>query len=581
MSLYPNILDDDTTIIRVDDGVTEISGENFNQARDAIFKIERELGITPSGTKSTLKEFLGVSHNQDGSIKAAALTAVGLVTLPIDNADVGINAGIAESKLTLDYSTSTLYALIQSNKSLINAISAMAASNQTNLSLHIAGGPAAALRHVASHIDINATPTDSRDPSYNWTGLKDKDGTARSATQVAAALLEINNDLTGHENAATAAHNASAIAVDTDSFSEIPPDADDVQAALESLDSAEQTRMGIHRATMHSDGVPADARSEAVRVLTDSAAVDVDGYGPTVVLPHAVQTYVGTFPGVVPVDSVVNGDMIVKFLTPSTNADIYKLDAQFSQVKVGDSIRINYGDGYVSAVYTVESFRFVPGSEWFVRINANNLYDTATAFARIDRPLFDPDIQHVVVAAPANIIPSALQGTDFMGSVTVADPRAAMALGIGFDPNQIDSTHYKLYLQMYPTGRPEDKVITLSTDTLSIFGLDVSGNAGATPGEYTLDSVVQSTNDALRAAGFNLRFLAFQYNGNFGICMTDAINGASFSIVSGDQASGTLAVGNYTNNVIGDASTEQYDVLGLGANGVGLASPAWRGTYQN
>lgn len=580
MSVYPYVLDDDTTIVRVDDNVTEISGENFNQVRDAVFKLERELGITPSGTKTNLAEFLGVSHNQNGTIKESALAAVGLVTLPIDNADVGANAGILESKLTLDYSTSSLFTLIQSNKSLINAISAMAQSNQTRLNSHIAGGPSASLRHVASHIDLNAVPTDTRDPLYNWAGLKDKDGNLRSANQVADALLQINNDLTGHQNQVTAAHPASAISVNTDPFTEIPSDANTVQKSLESLDSAEQTRMGIHRATMHSDGVSVDARSEVVKVLTSSAAVEVDGYGPTVVLPHKVQTFVGTFPGTSPVDSVVNGDLVVKFLTPTAAADVLKLDAQFSQVKVGDSIRINYGDGYVEAVYTVESFRFTPGSEWFIRINGNNLYDTADAYARIDRPLFDPDIQHVVVAAPANVIPAALQGTDFMGSITVADPRAAMALGIGFDPNQIDSTHYKLYLQMYPTGRPEDRVINLSEDTIgNLTGIDVSGNAGATPGEYTLDSVVQAANDGFRAAGFNYRFLAFQYNGNFGICMTDAINGVSFSIVSGDQSSGTLAEGSYTENVIGDAKAEAYDALGLGAAGAGLASPVWRNSY--
>src|SRR5574343_204353 len=99
MSNYPYILDDDTTIIRVDDNISEISGENFNQVRDAIFTIEEELGIKPAGSMDNLNEFLDVSHNDDGTIKASALALVGLVTLPIDNAQVGVSAGILESKL--------------------------------------------------------------------------------------------------------------------------------------------------------------------------------------------------------------------------------------------------------------------------------------------------------------------------------------------------------------------------------------------------------------------------------------------------------------------------------------------------
>lgn len=577
MSNYPYSLDDDTTIWRVDDNITEISGTNFNQSRDAVFKIEQELGVKPSGAMNSLSEFLEVSFNSNGTIKSSALTAVGLVTLPIDNNDVGINAGIIESKLTLDFSTSSLYAMIQSNATLISAVAAASAATTTKLNSHIGGGPAPDLRHVVSHIDLNDVPSDSRDPAYVWTGLLDRDGNLRPATQLAEALLEINNELVGHENTTSDAHPASAITVDTSDFTQIPASADNVQTALQALDEFGEETLGVHRATQHSAGVPVDSRSQALKVYNAAGTVvNVDGYGTPVVSVLPVDTYVATFPGTAPVDSVVNGDNIIKFKTPATPTEIFALDAQFSQVRVGDTIRVNYGDGYnVEAVFVVESTRFTPGSEWVVRINGTNFVDLpANATARIDRSLFDPEIWGAIVAAPANAIPtSTFSGQGFLGSITVADPRVAVTLGIGFDVNQIDNTHYKLYLELYPTGNPVEKAIVLPF-------IDITGNAGGSPGGYTLDKIVQETNNSFRAAGYNYRFLAFQYEGNFGIAMTDAIDGASFSIINGDNSSGVLVPGAFTENVIGDA-TDGFDALGMGRFKSASASPVFQTSFPN
>jgi hypothetical protein len=575
MSLYPYELDDDTTIIRVDDNVTEISGQNFNQVRDAIFRIEEELGIKPSGSMDSLKEFLGVSLESNGTIKNSALAAVGLVTLPIDNSMIGINAGIWESKLQLDFTTSDLRQMISQNSDAVNAINAVVGGLIIDLNGHIGGGPSSDLRHVASHIDINAIPSDDRDPLFNWTGLIDTNGDVRSATNVAEALQQINDELVGHENQATAAHNASAIYVDTSNFSEISREANNVQDALEQLDAIEELRIGLHRAIMHSNGVPADARSQAITKINDAGQViQIDGYGDTVVRPTQVQTFVSVYPGTSPVDDVNTGDKIVKFIPPTDAAERLVFESQFAQVSPGDIVRLTYGDGYnFEAQYIVESSRYIPGSDYFVRLDSNNLIETLDAYARIDHPLFDPNIYGVAVVAPSNAAPIG----DFPGyypSVTICDPRSASVLGIGFDANQIDSRHYKLYLQMYPTGNPADRVVTLPY-------IDVSGNAGATPGKYTLDSIILATNNAFRSAGYNFRFLAFQYEGNFGIAMSDPFNTAAFSIVTGDWSTGLPDEGSFTENVIGDINPDnkQYDALGLGENHSGWASPAYRSTF--
>ena len=566
MSTYPYILDDNSSIYEISDNITEISGQNFNQVRDAVFKIEEELGIKPSGTLDSLKEFLDVSFNTNGTIKAAALTAIGLVTLPIDNAQVGVSAGILESKLNLDYSTSSLRALIATNSSLINSLQTAVNGLTTNLGLHIGGG-SAAVRHVASHIDINSVPSDTRDPTFTWSGLVDTNGNPRSATNVGRALEQINNELVGHEIATALAHPATAISVDTSNFTQLTEEATDVQTALEQLDAAEDLRIGLHRAIQHSSGIPADARS---------SSLITDGYGDAVVSFRQVQAYVAAFPGTGPVDDVNDGDTIVRFNVPTDTTSLYQLDAEFSQVKPGDILRIVYGDGYnFEAQYIVESSRYTPGTEFCVRLDSNNLLDTTDAYARIDRPLYDSNIYGIAISAPCNATPTG-NFPGFYSSITIADPRCASVLGIGFDPNQIDDTHYKLYLQLYPTGNPTEKAIMMPA-------VDVSGNAGATPGQYTLDSVVLATNNVFRQSGYNMRFLAFQYAGNFGIAMADPFDGAAFSIINGDWSSGSGTEGVFTENVVGDYNTDlkYWDALGFSFNAGNFSSPAYRSTYVN
>lgn len=579
MSVYPYDLDDDTTIIRVDDNVTEISGQNFNQVRDAVFRIEEELGIKPAGTKNDLKEFLVVAHNEDGSIRASALASVGLVTLPIDNADVGINAGILESKLNLDFNTSDLHQLILANSNLINALIAVTDNLTVRINSHIAGaGGISSLRHVLSHIDVNQVPFDIRDPQYQspsgWTGIRDTDGNLRTGTDLATVLQQINDELVDHQNALEEAHPASAISVDTSAFVEISREATDVQSALNSLDNIEEERFGIHRAIMHSAGVPVDARSQVIKKLGDDGEVDIyaDGYGETVVSSRSVETFVAAFPGTAPVDDVVNGDNVIRFIPPTDPAERLILDSQFSQVRIGDIIRVNYGDG-IEAQFFIESLRYIPGSSYFVRVNSNNLLDVENARARIDRPQYDPNVYGIAVAAACNATPVG-NFPGFYSSITLADPRCASVLGIGFDGNQINSNHYNLYLQLYPNGNPADEVITLPA-------IDVTGNAGVTPGAYTLDKIVLETNNAFREAGYNFRFLAFQFAGNFGIALADPFDGAAFSIVNGNWSSGTGQQGIFTQNVIGNFSPDGlgHDGLGLGDATGGHASPAYRNSF--
>jgi hypothetical protein len=565
MSVYPFEIDSDATIIRIDDNLSEIGGQSINQLRSAVFAIETELGTRPSGSKSTVAGRLDVSLNPDGTIKSSALTSVGLAVLPITNAQVATNAGIAEFKLALDHSTSDLNTLIASNTALLNALTTFTNEIDSDISTHVAGGTllsdGSQARHVASHIDINAVGTDTRDPAFTWAGIKDKDGNLRTGTNVAAMMQQINDAFTAHQNAVSDAHVATAITINTDNFTALPFTLENVQEFADYIDDFQQIVVGGHIATQHANTVPLIARPYGCSLE--------DGYKQNVVPPTTCSAYLVRSPATFPVDDISSGDNIIKFVPDNTgNA----FDALFSQVEIGDQLTINYGTGF-EATFLIDSLRFVPGSEWVVRVNGTNLSDSDVALAQIDKPVHDRRTEGILALASANATPTG-SFNNFLSSVIIGNPRGAMAIGFGFDPGQLDASHYNLYLELYPTGNPTDYVIQLPA-------VDVTGNAGTTPGKYTLESAVQATNNKFREIGYNYRFIAFAENGNFGLMLADAINCASFAIISGRRdPTGTLLESIYTSNVISQFSGgTSFDALGLGAAHADVASPSYSATY--
>src|ERR1700677_2152452 len=103
MSNFPNSFDDDSTLPAVNDNITEIGGDAINSLRDFAFNTEMYLGLGANGSTPSLAVRLGVSLNPDGTINPSALTSLGLVTLPITQDQIAVNAGIPESKLMLNH----------------------------------------------------------------------------------------------------------------------------------------------------------------------------------------------------------------------------------------------------------------------------------------------------------------------------------------------------------------------------------------------------------------------------------------------------------------------------------------------
>ncbi len=553
MTVYPFAIDSDATIIRVDDLITELGTAAINQLRSAVFAIEKELGITPSGSRSSLDSRISVSLNEDGTLRTDAIEAAGFVALPIVDKYIANNAGIKEYKLALDVGTLDLQAQIDAIDIVANNTASLAAETNADLLNHIAGVALLAdgltrARHYDNQIDLSFT-------------LYDNDGNPRSAIQLEQALYQINQALINHQNTVYSAHPASAITVFAQNWNELPVDAENLQEVLDFIDNREALSTGVDRVTLNSNGIPNNARVQRI---------DIDGYGYEIIPETKCRAYLAEPNQVEPRDSISNGDDVINFV-PDNNSN-FSFDAKFTQVQVGDILRINYGNG-IAGEFRISSIRLTPGVEWAVRIDGWNLVNRdgsdGYAYARIDRRRHDTNTKGVlaVAAAHANVVPDGACSTA-LDSVIIGSPRGATAIGIGFDPGALNERHYKLWLRLYPTGKPN-----IYTD---LYPIDVTGNQGTTPGAYSLETIVEATNRAFRSAGNNYRFIAFQYEGEFGIMLADSWRNAAFTIIAGQTSSTVVEEGMYTKNVVGDA-TDGYDALGFGANKAVVASPVTSG----
>lgn len=251
-TVFPNDFDSDLEIQRVDDNITEIGGDVINSLRDAVFMIERVVGLNPQGTKPSLSERVNVSIDEDGRIRSDAIGALGLASLPITNAHVGDDAGILESKLDLDFSTQSLKNSINSLATDISGAQSGISTLASSLSLHILGQ---GNFHDGYDIKINS----EGDPQIGLAGL-------HSAT-VGDALIELVSLLvSGNPDSGIAPHmdlnlpyvvkhRASEIAVDASGFEIIDRTVTDVQAAFDSVDAKQGAFGARHLDVFHANGI--------------------------------------------------------------------------------------------------------------------------------------------------------------------------------------------------------------------------------------------------------------------------------------------------------------------------------------
>jgi hypothetical protein len=554
MTNYPSSIDDDLTIPRIEDGVTEYTSDVINALRDAIITVESILGIDPQGTVNDIVTRLAVSLNDDGTLKSSALSVP-----PIINSMVAAGAGIVESKLSLDVSTSTLNTNLSTANTLISGINIVLSELVSEYAEHIYGlatSPSDYLnRHVASHIDINKDQTiipvsgvDPRDTLYTNPGLYNVNGTIRTSTDLMSVLIDINNDLINHLLSLTNTHPATFITLSTANFSTIPTTNNTVQKAIDYLDTVETTAFQEHGSEAHSNGIP---RSSNV-TLSSSDTYNTT-YGPYIASADTTS---------------YNYDKIVFETSPAQTG----LDWAFKDTVVGDTVTVTYDSFSVS--FIINSITYTAGASYELVINGKHP-DTGVVSVTIEKSHYDENKYGVLAVVPANheynnyyggLIP---EFASVPSSAIVISPNCAQVTGLDLALDELDSTHCMLYLGFYPTGNPIDSNLKFPL----VQAIDVTGNLGATPGQYTLAQIIYNTNLAFRSGGYNYRFCAFEYKGQFGLALSDTIDNAGFSIISGTNSSTVLTTGVFINNVVGDATSPIKDPLGLGGLKAAVASP--------
>lgn len=564
MTNFPNSIDTDNELPPVSDNLTEIAEELINSIRSSIFAIENNLGVNAQGSKNSLADLLSVSLNPDGTIRYSALIDAGLVSLPIRNDQIASDAAIDESKLNLLYSTSTLKSLIDVLYSNIGSINTFIQVEGSKIEPHISGS---AYNHELSSISVDSSILPRVSIEDGTSGIRDISNSFNLVSQISNDLFEhtradhLNNNTNPPANQA---HNASGIALNTSNFSFIPQTANDVQQFAQFIDGANILTIGTRTQTLFSNGIPRNSRSTALG-SSDSGQN---------ILPYTIATtYLLNGNSSSPVDSIDVGDDVILLTPTSTSSNNF--DAAFSIIVPGDIATVNYGSIEVKFLIKEKKYIYSGGNKTFVlRINGKNLLETTTAQVKVDKALYNTDKQGVLALAQAPAVSNTISS-----SLIVGNPRGASTVSVGFNANLIDSSHYNLYLQLYPTGNPVEQSISLPA-------IDVSGNLGVSPGTYTLDNVVSNINKAFRAPGFNYRFIAFPYKGELGIMLADSINNASFSIVSAivnssgayDQTATNAAYSNMNNaiNVF-----DGKDALGLGPSGSNSASPPYSASYSS
>lgn len=575
MSNYPNDYDDDATLPVVNDNLTEIGGEAINALRDAVVQLQLALGLNIAGIQPNLAARLGVFINPDGTPNASVLTSLGLVTLPIRNDQIAENAGIPESKLRLDFRTQDLFNYVRDLSLDVNTALGWISTSGIKLEPHLIG---AIYRHTMDQIDVSTNS--SQFLQNNLRQLRDN-------TQSYSLVNDINNELLAHQWAdgspfgiihnittnngsvypSNYAHTASGIFINTSRFLTVPQTADDLQLFADFIDGAGIFLLGTRIQNLYSNGISRTSRSSSLLA---------DGYGQSLIPVTPAVAYLkhlGNNSN--PFDDIDTGDDIVEFVPSSDQTLNSSFDEKFALVRAGDIIRVNYGTVEVPFIIKEKKYVPTPGNKRYViRIAGKNLSYAPNAIARVDKTLVNSNKYGVLAVAPANNVFSATP------SLIVTSPRGGQATGLGFSPDEFDEQHYLLYLALYPTGDPADGYTFLPA-------IDVTGNQGITPGLYTLDSIVDATNTAFRKVGYNYRFIAFSYQGEFGVALADSYNNAAFSIVNGVVAPGgtfnqAATEYNFPNNVVDvfpNVGTVGADPLGFGLYGSNAASPPYLTSY--
>jgi len=248
MTVYPSAFDSDLEIPRVEQNVTEISGNIINSLHDAIFAVQSVIGLNAQGNKATFVERMNVSIDANGNIKSGALDGIGLLELPVVDRHVGITAGIQESKLALDHSTSSLSNSISSLSTDVVGLSEGLTSVVAGLNTHILGQGS---YHDGYSVKINLA---------SQIGIAGMDAVTvgDALNEFGSILISGSDSIVPHIDLnmpSSVKHRSSEISVDASSFTMISRTSQNVQEAFDSLDEQSGILGVDHIDKFHTNGI--------------------------------------------------------------------------------------------------------------------------------------------------------------------------------------------------------------------------------------------------------------------------------------------------------------------------------------
>jgi len=325
-SNYPNKLDTSVEIPVVRDNITEIGSDVLNSLREAIFNIERTLGINPQGVAgNTLASRLSNLIDENGNLKDEALAKAGLLSGPISDKDVSKTAAIKEFKLDLDYPTT----LLQDEISILNSKiqEFIVALNELNAIVSAHVNENAINRHYAKAITIEAadvSPSDSALNSIEAQGLQ----------EFIQALFDSHISYTGTSiSEDNNSHKANQIFYDNSENSDLIP-SNDVQGAIE--DIADLSGKGLRKSILNLNS------NGRIRTGSQTDAYEANNSG----------SLVTDFSGITYSDYSGLSKMDISFQTPQ---DLLLDISEFDILEISGALNDEDNKDYVISSFSLDS----------------------------------------------------------------------------------------------------------------------------------------------------------------------------------------------------------------------------------
>ena len=351
---YPTQIDTDIEIKTIRNNVTEIGAEVINAIKSATIAIEKYVG-TSTGSTLSLTARLNMVIDNDGRLRQSAIETAGFITGPITNSDVDANAGIAESKLSLNHTTNALQDQIDVLRSQSDANTSQVLATATTVAAHISSSAVGA--HLAINISYDPTSntyylTPSADPYFD-----DDDDDVQVAIDRLTEVLRMHKEAATTSTVPFGEHYAAAIYFDNDEVEDLT-EHENVQEALEDAFDLYNQNMIVHRDEMHANGIIRNIHnimSEATGYLLE------DGIGITFNHGSSIVTAAGI---TLITDNVSSGDTII--ISGSTSDDgTYQINDVLSntQLQIVGTFKADDGGG---ATADIRGTSFEGGSpvEW-------------------------------------------------------------------------------------------------------------------------------------------------------------------------------------------------------------------------